>query len=60
MRPDYRKRKKKRESDFCEPGMKRIFDQLEYCVVRLLLLALLLIAVYHLLDGQIHISHLWH
>ena len=60
MRLDYRKRKKNRANESREPEMKKCFDQLEYCIIRLLLLALLLIAAYHLLDAQIHISRLWH
>ena len=35
---------------------KEIFNQIEFYVIRLLLLALLLIVTYRILDGEIHIS----
>ena len=35
---------------------KELFNQIEYYVIRLLLLALLLIAAYRILAGEIHIS----
>ena len=35
---------------------KEIFNQIEYYVIKLLLLALLLIVTYRILDGEIHIS----
>jgi hypothetical protein len=39
----------------------RFFDQIDYWVFRLLLLALLLIAVYRVLDSEAHIGRLlWH
>jgi len=35
-----------------------VITQIEYFVIRLLLLALLLIAAYRILDGEIHLSGL--
>ncbi len=37
---------------------KDVFDQIEYCVIRLLLLALLIIVAYRLIDNEIHMSQL--
>jgi len=37
---------------------KEVFDQIEYCVIRLLLLAFLIIVAYRLLDSEIHVSQL--
>jgi hypothetical protein len=42
-------------------GAKQLFDQIDYWLFRLLLLALLLIAVYRVLDNEVHIGRLlWH
>jgi len=35
---------------------KTVFDQIEYCVIRLLLLALLIVVAYRLIDNEIHMS----
>jgi hypothetical protein len=41
--------------------IKQFFDQIDYWVFRLFLLALLLIALYRVLDNEVHISRLlWH
>jgi hypothetical protein len=35
---------------------KRFFNQIDYLIIRLFLIALLLIAIYRVLDSEIHIS----
>lgn len=46
--------------EYCSKRLPPILVQVEYWIIRLLLLGLLLVAAYDLLGSQVRTSHLWY
>lgn len=60
MQPPTARRTRQYDDRTPPSKLKNILDQLEYWIIKLLLLGLLLIAAYDLLCSQVRLSRLWH